>query len=81
MPEMDGQTATREIRKIESANGWPRCTIAASTAHSQQEEAERCFAAGMDAVLTKPLVRNDLYDLLERVAAQQLVLTFPPTMA
>ncbi len=70
MPEMDGQTATREIRKLEAANGWPRCTIAALTAHSQQEEADRCFDAGMDAVLTKPLVRDDLYDLLERVAAQ-----------
>ncbi len=70
MPEMDGQTATREIRKLEAANGWPRCTIAALTAHAQQEEADKCFEAGMDAVLTKPLVRDDIYDLLERLAAQ-----------
>ncbi|MES2432385.1 MAG: ATP-binding protein [Pseudomonadota bacterium] len=69
MPEMHGQDATREIRRLEAEAGLPRCPIVALTAYASAEEAALCLAAGMDAVLTKPLIRAELYALLERTAA------------
>lgn len=69
MPEMDGQAATREIRRLEAEAGLPRCPIVALTAYASAEEAMLCLAVGMDAVLTKPLIRAELYALLERTAA------------
>lgn len=68
MPEMTGHEATREIRRIEKDQGLPHCPIIALTAYASQEEAELCFAAGMDGVLTKPLARAELYALLDRFA-------------
>lgn len=68
MPEMTGDAAAQAIRSYEAASGLPRCPIVALTAHASPEEAARCLAAGMDAVLTKPLVRGELYDLIERTA-------------
>ncbi|MDZ4395010.1 hybrid sensor histidine kinase/response regulator, partial [Cypionkella sp.] len=69
MPEMHGQDATREIRRFETEAGLPRCPIVALTAYASAEEAALCLDAGMDAVLTKPLIRAELYALLERTAA------------
>lgn len=68
MPEMHGQDATREIRRFEAEAGLPRCPIVALTAYASSEEAALCLAAGMDGVLTKPLIRAELYALLERTA-------------
>lgn len=69
MPVMPGHEATRQIRRFEKETGLPRCPIVALTAYSSQEEADLCLAAGMDSVLTKPLVRADLYAVLEQTAA------------
>ncbi|MFC3182049.1 hybrid sensor histidine kinase/response regulator [Cypionkella sinensis] len=69
MPEMHGQDATRAIRRFEAEHSLPRCPIVALTAYAAAEEADLCLAAGMDAVLTKPLIRAELYALLERTAA------------
>lgn len=71
MPEMDGQAATRAIRRFEAEADLPRCPIVALTAYASAEEAALCLAAGMDAVLTKPLIRAELYALLERTAAER----------
>lgn len=62
MPEMDGYTATREIRKL--ANGGGRCRIVALTASAMGEEVEKCFAAGMDDYLTKPISKETLARIL-----------------
>jgi CheY-like chemotaxis protein len=55
MPLMDGHEATRTLRRM-GFNG----PIVAFTAHAMREEADRCFEAGCDAVLTKPISRQDL---------------------
>ncbi len=60
MPRLNGLDATREIRALESAEGWPRCPVLALTANAFREDRERCEAAGMDGFLTKPIRRSAL---------------------
>jgi CheY-like chemotaxis protein/HPt (histidine-containing phosphotransfer) domain-containing protein len=64
MPVMDGLTATREIRKRESQGR--RVPIVALTASAMTDELERCLAAGMDGLLTKPLEFERLRDALTK---------------
>jgi signal transduction histidine kinase/BarA-like signal transduction histidine kinase len=63
MPEMDGLTATREIRQLLFGHDIP---ILAMTANAFEEDRERCMAAGMDDFLTKPLEPDVLYAFLLR---------------
>jgi len=58
MPEVDGLNATRQIRRLEGANG--DVPIMALTANVMSEDKEKCFRAGMDAFLPKPLVAEEL---------------------
>ncbi len=80
MPEMHGQDATRAIGRFEAEAGLPHCPIVALTAYASADEAALCLAAGMDAVLTKPLIRTELYALLERTAAARDRFDAPPFM-
>jgi PAS domain S-box-containing protein len=66
MPELDGLEATRRIRVIETAAGAPQTPIIALTANVFAEDREACFAAGMNAILVKPLDRERLADALAR---------------
>lgn len=54
MPEMDGYTLSRAIRKIEAEEARPRIPIIAWTANALAEEAGNYHAAGMDELLVKP---------------------------
>ncbi|HEX9653330.1 MAG TPA: response regulator [bacterium] len=67
MPEMDGFSATREIREKESrrGEGARRVPIIALTAHAISGYREKCFEQGMDDYITKPLQRKSL---LQKVA-------------
>ena len=65
MPEMDGLTATGEVRRREHDSG-AHVPIIAMTAHSMTGDRERCLAAGMDGYLSKPIRSEDLYNLLAR---------------
>ena len=61
MPEMDGITATREIRKQPNFAALP---IVAMTAHAMGDELQRCLNAGMNDYFTKPINPNLLFKLL-----------------
>lgn len=64
MPEMDGFTASREIRKKIPANEQPK--IIALTANALQGDRELCLEAGMDDYLTKPVKLHELSEVIRR---------------
>jgi signal transduction histidine kinase/DNA-binding response OmpR family regulator len=55
MPVMDGYEAARSIREHERKHDLPRVPIVALTAHVLAGDKERCFQAGMDDFLGKPV--------------------------
>jgi signal transduction histidine kinase/ligand-binding sensor domain-containing protein/DNA-binding response OmpR family regulator len=63
MPEMDGLTATRMIRRQEHESG-KHLPIIAVTAHALKGDRERCLEAGMDNYLSKPIDAAELYEVI-----------------
>jgi PAS domain S-box-containing protein len=63
MPELDGLSATREIRADSRFAALP---IIAMTAHALVEERERCLQAGMNDHVAKPIDPDVLYGALAR---------------
>ncbi len=66
MPEIDGFTASAEIRRREMDLSRPRTPIIAMTAGVMQGDRERCLAAGMDDYLAKPVRMRDVALKLQR---------------
>ncbi len=60
MPEMDGLTATREIRRIER---WKNLPIIMLTAKAMADDQAQCLAAGANDYLSKPLDVDKLLSL------------------
>lgn len=70
MPDLDGLAAARQIRAKEIADGSrQRVPIVALTANTAAEDAEACFAAGMDAFLPKPVAPAALFGLIDQMTA------------
>ena len=67
MPDMDGFETTRRIRSHETEHGQPHVPVCALTALASPDDAARCHAAGMDCHLTKPVTKNALNAMIERV--------------
>jgi len=63
MPDMDGREATRTIRQLP---GGAQVPVVALTAHAMQSDKEDILAAGLDHVLTKPLRRPLLIEMITR---------------
>ena len=61
MPEMDGFEATRFIREQYKNNSIP---IIAMTAHTMEEERQRCLDAGMNEHVAKPIDPEHLFSVL-----------------
>ena len=63
MPEMDGIEASRIIRKL-----WPEGPkIIAITAYALEGDRERCFEAGMDGYISKPVNILELAEVLNNI--------------
>ena len=71
MPGMDGLEAARRIRAAEGET-VPRTRMLALTANAQAEDRGACLAAGMDGLLTKPLDRERLREMLEAMSPATL---------
>jgi CheY-like chemotaxis protein/signal transduction histidine kinase/CHASE3 domain sensor protein len=61
MPEMDGLTAMREIRKRPE---WKKLPIIALTAKAMRDDLEACMAAGANDYIAKPLDVEKLLSLI-----------------
>lgn len=64
MPEMDGLETTRRIRS--RTDFGAKVPIIAVTANAHAEDRQRCFAAGMDGYLAKPVRIEDLAEKLQQ---------------
>ena len=62
MPEMDGYTATQEIRKTLKLD----TPVIAMTAHAFPGEREKCLSYGMNEYIAKPIDENKLFGLIVR---------------
>lgn len=69
LPIIDGYTLTRTIRSEEQRRGAKPCLVLGVTANAQLYENDRCFDAGMDGCLFKPV---SLVDLTQRLAGVRL---------
>lgn len=66
MPEMDGFTTTRAIRKHEASYNIKPTTIIAVTANAMKGVEEDCCESGMDGYISKPIDSKQLLDKLQR---------------
>ena len=67
MPEMDGLTAMREIRKQPQ---WQKLPIIALTAKAMKDDQEKCLQAGANDYVAKPLDVDKLLSLIRVWMAQ-----------
>ncbi|MFH1216840.1 MAG: ATP-binding protein [Pseudomonadota bacterium] len=82
MPNMDGHAATRRIREIEGStekNSFAGLGgrnnplyIVGLTAHARKEDEQQCRDAGMDDFLTKPIVKEKLLMLIDKIRAEKI---------
>jgi len=80
MPEVDGWELARRIRAAEREGTFGaarRLPIVALTANALSGDAERCFAAGMDDFLSKPVGLQSLSRVIARWLPQALPLRRP----
>jgi signal transduction histidine kinase/DNA-binding response OmpR family regulator len=80
MPEMDGFTATREIRNGEKRTG-SRIPIIAMTAHALRGDRERCLESGMDGYVTKPIKSQDLAEAIASIRPRNALSIAGPEMS
>jgi signal transduction histidine kinase/CheY-like chemotaxis protein len=67
MPDMDGLEATRMIRNNEPKDS--HIVIYALTAHTSTCDRDKCFEAGMDGFMTKPIEIDEVLKVVAQVAA------------
>ena len=66
MPVLDGYETTRRIRAGRVPNLDPGLPVVAFTAFETESDRQKCFAAGMDDIVAKPIRFEDVQAVLER---------------
>ena len=70
MPTVDGYQATLAIRENEATDpALGRVPIIAMTAHAMKGDADKCYDAGMDDYISKPIDSRRLVELVEKWGA------------
>lgn len=64
MPEMDGIEATGKLIETYGKERLPK--IVAMTANAMEGDKERCLAAGMDDYISKPIIIEEIRNVLEK---------------
>jgi PAS domain S-box-containing protein len=80
MPGMDGFEAAKLIRSSKGKTKNPGLPIIAMTANVYKEDQEKCFASGMNDIITKPIRRKTFITTVDywiNVAQEVLVETSP----
>ena len=72
MPEMDGYQTTKAIRNGEAGEHNIHTHIIALTAHAMSTDKEKCFAAGMNDYLRKPVEKDALINALNKYQADSV---------
>ncbi|MBT9524342.1 MAG: response regulator [Rhizobacter sp.] len=67
MPRMNGIDASRRMRELQHNGDMPPFAVVAATSETSSLTRQRCFDAGMDGFLSKPLLRADLMGELQRL--------------
>lgn len=66
MPVMNGYEATKQIRALNDPV-LAGITIIAMTANAFDEDRRKALECGMDGFLTKPIVIEELMDILQKI--------------
>ena len=70
MPVLDGLEATRLLRLREASSGH-RTPVIAMTAHAMREDEARCYEAGMDAYVSKPIRPAEMFACIESLTSSR----------
>jgi signal transduction histidine kinase/DNA-binding response OmpR family regulator len=71
MPEMDGLTATREIRKLERQEQRCPTPIIGLTANAMTGDRQQCLDAGMNGYVSKPIRTAELFAVIADVCSEK----------
>nr|MBF0223633.1 response regulator [Desulfobulbaceae bacterium] len=66
MPEMDGIEATKIIRNCDSPVLNPNVPIISMTANATKNDRQKCYDAGMNAYLSKPIDPEELLSVIKK---------------
>jgi CheY-like chemotaxis protein len=69
MPELDGLSATTQLRAWEREQGLPRTPVIMLTANALDEHVRASFEAGADAHLSKPIRADALIEAIIQAMA------------
>jgi CheY-like chemotaxis protein len=67
---MNGMDACRAIRDLERSTGSAETPIVALTANAMEGDREKCYDAGMNDYLSKPIRKKRLLGMIEHYRAQ-----------
>jgi len=68
MPVLDGYEAFEKIKEQK-----PDCIVIAQTAHSSNEVKEKIMKAGFSGYITKPLDKDKIYELINKVFQKDII--------